>query len=163
MIIALFPNTQKRNSKNLGIGIKEFLTSQGVTVVADDSYAKSIEAQNINDIPPESIDFLITLGGDGTILRLIHKYPHLDAPIFAINLGGLGFMADTPISDVYPSLQDLINGDFKISERVMMEGHSSNNETCIAVNDIVIHRATNANLIDLAIHIDGVYLNTFSA
>ncbi len=163
MIIAIFANTSKKQSKNLAIGIQEFLASHGVTVVAEDEEASQIGAKPISEIQPETINFIISMGGDGTILRLVHKYAHLNAPILGINLGHLGFMADVPISDIYPSLQDLINGAYKVHERVAIQGETLHGERCYAVNDIVIHRAKNPSLVELAIHVDGLYLNTFEA
>lgn len=103
------------------------------------------------------------MGGDGTILRLAHKYRHLDAAILGVNVGHLGFLADVPISDIYPSLQDLISGAYRIEERVMIQGESLAGEQCFAVNDIVVHRAKNPSLVEIAIHVDGLYLNTFEA
>lgn len=162
-IVALFPNTSKRQSKNLALGIQEFLTSNKITVVAEDEDAKQINAQPLSSVDPKQIKFMISMGGDGTILRLVHKYEALDAPILGINLGHLGFMADVPISDIYPSLQDLINGAYTVHERVVIQGESLHGDRCFAVNDIVVHRARNPSLVELAIHLDGLYLNTFEA
>jgi len=162
-MIALFPNTSKKQSKNLAIGIHEFLSNHGVTVVAEDEEAKVINAKPISEVDPREIKFLISMGGDGTMLRLAHKYHHLDAAMLGVNLGHLGFMADIPIADIYPSLQDLINGSFKIHERVVIQGESLHGDRCFAVNDIVIHRGRNPSLVEIAIHIDGAYLNTFQA
>ncbi|MGE5196017.1 MAG: NAD(+)/NADH kinase [Anaerolineae bacterium] len=163
MIIALFPNTRKRHSRNLAIGIQEFLTNQGIIVVAEDEDAEQIGAKPLSSIDPFQIQFLISMGGDGTILRLFHKYEKINPPILGINLGHLGFMADVPISDIYPSLQDLINGAYRIEERVMIQGETVHGDRCFAVNDIVVHRGKNPSLVEIAIHVDGLYLNTFEA
>jgi NAD+ kinase len=117
----------------------------------------------LNSFKPQDIDFVVTLGGDGTILRYLHTHPELTAPVIGINLGGLGFMADIPLTDIYPCLQSILKGNYRIDERIMMEGTVFNGQKCFALNDIVIHRAQNPCLIDLAIHVDGNYLNTFSA
>lgn len=106
---------------------------------------------------------MISLGGDGTILRHIHRHPNILAPIIGINQGSLGFLADIPLDDIYPSLLDVLNGNYHIQDRLMMEGESSNAQKCMAVNDIVIHRAKNPSLIELALYVDGDYLNTFTA
>jgi NAD+ kinase len=97
MMIALFPNEKKKQSFELAIHIREFLEDQGITVVAEDEKASAIGAKPLSSIEPEQIQFLISMGGDGTILRLCHRYNHLDAAIVGINLGHLGFMADIPI------------------------------------------------------------------
>lgn len=163
MIIALFLNSSKRNAKNLAIGIREFLTQRGVTVVTQENESAIIGAPSLTDIDPATIDCALTLGGDGTILRMVHDNPKIQAPILGINLGSLGFMADIPIADIYPSLQQLLSGNFTVQERLMMKGESVTKEHCYAVNEIVFHRAKNASLIELAFHVDGRYLNTFSA
>jgi NAD+ kinase len=163
MIIALFPNLIKKASRSLALGVREFLLSRGVSVVVDDESAQAIEAPPLSSMDPKSIDFAISMGGDGTILRLIHKHPELEAPILGINLGHLGFMADVPLADIYPSLQDLLDGAFRIEKRIMMHGETISGEPCFAVNEMVVHRAKNPSLIGLAIHVDGVYLNTFEA
>lgn len=156
MIIALFPNEKKEHSFELASSIRQFLESQGVTVVAEEDKADKIGAKPISSVNPSKIKFLISMGGDGTILRLCNRYSHLDAPILGINLGHLGFMADIPLSDIYPSLTDLLKGNYSIDERLTIEANSLR-----AVNDIVIHRAQNYSLIELAIHVDGTYVNTF--
>lgn len=163
MIFALFPNLTKRQSKSIATGIREYLSQRGVTVAARDDEAEAIGAIPLSTINPQDVDFVVTLGGDGTILRFIHTHPELNAPVIGINLGGLGFMADIPLTDIYPCLQSILKGNYRIDERIMMEGTTFNGEKCFALNDIVIHRAQNPCLIELAIHVDGNYLNTFSA
>lgn len=163
MIIALFPNRAKSQYKNTFLEVKEFLTSRGVTVVCDEINAKEFNTIPLDDIDPKSIDYLISLGGDGSILRLIHRYPHIEAPIMGINLGSLGFLADTPPTDIFPSLTDLLDGRFVIQNRIMLESETLKGQHFLAVNDIVVHRGQNPSLVDLVIHLDGDYLNTFSA
>lgn len=163
MNIALFPNILKHQTKSIAVGIKEFLHKEGVHVVVEDEEAEQLECDKLSSINPKEIDYLISMGGDGTILRILHKHPELDAPILGINMGSLGFLADVPVPEIYPSLQELINGEGKIVERLMVEGETFHGKIFHAVNDMVVHRAKNPSLIDLAIHVDGDYLNTFSA
>jgi NAD+ kinase len=163
MIIAIYRNRSKPQSKHLAISIRDYLVQHKVKVVADDDDAKEIGVLPLSQFPAEDINFIITLGGDGTILRAIHFHPQLNAPIFGVNLGGLGFMADIPMTEVYPSLQELLRGNFTIQQRLMMEGFDTHGKRCSALNDLAFHRAMNPTLIELAIHIDGTYLNTFSA
>lgn len=158
MIIALFPNEKKKQSFEIATQICSFLKTKGVEVVAEDEKSAAIGAGKLSAIDPMKIEFLIAMGGDGTILRLCHQYSHLHAAIAGINLGHLGFMADIPIEDIYPSLTDLLDGKYKIDHRLIIEANGLQ-----AVNDIVIHRAHNYRLIELAIEVDGTYVNTFTA
>jgi len=163
MIIAIFPHSHKRESKNLAIGIQEYLTARGATVVAPDDVAVSLGVPPISSIPHDQIEFFISMGGDGTILGLVHKFAHIDPAIIGINLGHLGFMADIPVSEIYPSLHDIILGHFTITQRITINGLFPSGEEQFAVNDFVVHRGKNANLVEIAIHVGGNYLNTFVA
>lgn len=162
MIIAIFHH-HKKNSVAIASDIRNFLEQHGVVVVAEDDEAHAIGAKPLSSVLPESVDVVISLGGDGTILRLIHKHPQIQAPIMAINLGGLGFMADIPADEVLPSLNNLLTGNYQVQPRIVIEGKIHSKISNFAVNEIVIHRASNPCLIDLAIYVDDRYLNTFSA
>ena len=161
-VIALIPNEQKRHSFKLSKEICHYLKERGVHVVSEPEKAKEIGVDPIDSVPPNQIQFLVTMGGDGTILRHCEKYRHLKAPILGINLGYLGFMADVPIEEIYSSLNDLLEGNYTIEERLVLEGVVGKTRIR-SVNDLVIHRATNYSLIELQIHFNGVYVNTFLA
>lgn len=163
LIIALFLNELKSHSMDIGKEICQFLNQKGVQVVADDAHAHVIGAALLSETDYKKINFRICLGGDGTILRLVHRHPLITAPLLGINLGSLGFLADIPLSDIYPSLQMLLDGQYTVQSRMMMEGKTTAGNECFAINEVVVHRAQNPCLIDLAIYVDGVYLNTFAA
>ncbi|MBP9841973.1 MAG: NAD(+)/NADH kinase [Simkaniaceae bacterium] len=148
MIIAILPNP----SNHLAPEIQDYLTQRGI---------KTVMGQEIDTAP--HIDVIITMGGDGTILHAAHTYAHLNAAIFGINLGHLGFMADVPLTDIYPSLDDLIAGAYTIENRLIIEGKAPRSKSCFALNDFVLHRGINPSLIELSIHLDESYVNTFQA
>ncbi|MBJ7449597.1 MAG: NAD(+)/NADH kinase [Parachlamydiales bacterium] len=161
--IAIFPNLLKKNAMSVAKDITKYLKQKAVRVVAPQDVAASVDADSLEDIDGNSVNYLISIGGDGTILRLVHSYPHLKAPILGINMGSLGFLADVPNTDVNQSLDDLLSKKYKVLKRMIIEGQTQSGQTFFAVNDIVLHRAKNPSLIDLRIEVDGRYLNTFSA
>jgi NAD+ kinase len=163
MIILLHRNTSKEYSTQLAIGIVEYLKEHGATPIAEDNDAKIIGATPLKNIDPAKIDFIVTLGGDGTILRALHSHPNIDAPIMGANLGNLGFMTEASAQDVFPALEHLLKGEYTIESRLAMDGETIDHKKCYAVNEIVFHRALNPTLIELAIHVDDTYLNTFLA
>ncbi|MBM3198138.1 MAG: NAD(+)/NADH kinase [Chlamydiae bacterium] len=162
MIVALFINKSKPYAKSLAVGVAEFLQHQHVTVVTEDAMADSLHLPPLSTCP--EISCIISLGGDGTILHLMHEHPQLmDTPVLGINLGHLGFMADVPVSDLYPSLQALILGNYTVEERLVIEGETPQKERCFAFNEMVVHRGANPRLIEIAIHVEDTYVNTFEA
>jgi NAD+ kinase len=163
MKIALFPNERKPFSVEIAKDVGQFLKKKGIQIIAEDPFISVLQAQPLSMTPFDTIDFRISLGGDGTMLRLIHRHPDLHAPLLGINLGSLGFLADIPLDDILPSLEGLLGNEYTVQKRMMIDARTSTNETCFAANEIVLHRANNPSLIDLAIYTDGSYVNTFSA
>lgn len=163
MIVAIFHNANKKQATDIARSICEFLHKHSITVVAEDDEAASINAKRLSEVDEASIDFCISLGGDGTILRLIHRHPLIQTPILAINLGSLGFMADIPVNEIFSSLKNVLEGNYTVDSRLVIEGTTTANQSNFAVNEIVIYRSGNPRIIDLNIFVDGRYLNTFSA
>lgn len=163
MKIALCVNLAKKQAKEVAHHVCTFLVEKKVEVVADTSIAIQVGVKALTPQEIPSIDFMIALGGDGTILHILHTYPMLQAPIVGINLGHLGFMTDIPMDDIYPSLQDLLEGRYHLEKRLTLEALSSNGKKAFAANEIVLHRAQNPSLIEIAIHAEKTYVNTFAA
>ncbi len=163
MIIALFPNDDFKESFELAKEIRDFLEKKNVTVVAEEGICEIIQAKSLASIPLSDIDFLVSMGGDGTILRLYNRFMDLRAAIVGINLGHLGFMADIKLEDVFTAFDALLHGNYTIEKRLVLKGESSNGRNFRAVNDIVFHRAANQSLIELAIFVNGIYMNTYIA
>lgn len=163
MIIALFPNHTHATSFKICEEIIDFFKKHKIEVVAEEKEAKTLGIPSITSKNPKDIRFLISMGGDGTILQLAHKYLDYEVPILGINLGHLGFMADIPISDLKQSLEDVLSSSYTIENRIILEGTSPQNKTSFAINDFVLHRARNPSLIELSIYVDNLLLNTFEA
>ncbi|MDE3055493.1 MAG: NAD(+)/NADH kinase [Verrucomicrobiota bacterium] len=162
--IALFPNEKKKDSFDLARKITTFFHEKGKKIVAEEGKAEEIGALPLSAVPPKEIDLLIAMGGDGTLLRIAHYFSWIDAPILGINLGHLGFMADIPTADVFPTLEELLAGAYRVENRSMLQTTSEGiSSPLYAVNDIVLHRAKNYSLVELVVHLNGTYVNTFLA
>lgn len=159
---ALFPNPNKNGSLKLAKDIIELLSSEGHTCLTVDAFAEELE---ISSFESQSInpDFIITFGGDGTILRVLQHYPYLNSPVIGINLGSLGFMANITTEQAIDRVKDVLKGNYIIHKRMVMDGSIASKSECHAVNEIVVHRGSNPHLVELAVTVDGEYLNTFSA
>lgn len=163
MNFAVFYNPNKNETHSIIHDIAAFLLDHKMNVFLEDNHLKIKDVKLISEIDPKSIDFSICLGGDGSILRAIHRHIEIEAPILGINMGSLGFLADTPLNELFYTLEQFFKNHYTIQNRMMMEGITLKNESSFAVNEIVVHRAQNPSLVDLAIYVDDKYLNTFSA
>lgn len=149
MIISLFVNKIKPTAHTVAEQVRSLLIRGGATVV-------DFETE------PQKVDLYCTIGGDGTILQLIHQAKNLEAPILGINLGGLGFLAPVALDALESSLQGILEGSYTLKRRIMLQAKSPEGSLFTAANDVVLHRVRNPHLVDIAVHIGGRYINTFA-
>jgi len=112
----------------------------------------------------QEVDLLVSLGGDGTLLSLVRKSYGYDKPVLGINAGNLGFLADTPIDDVDYLIDRLVDGNYRIDNRMMIEGYIKGEhdiEDFYAFNDVVITRPTISHMLKLDASINGNWFNTY--
>ncbi|GAA4937841.1 NAD kinase [Algibacter agarivorans] len=113
-----------------------------------------------------SFDLLVSIGGDGTILRAITFVKDLDIPIIGINTGRLGFLATIQINQIEKAIQDIIDGNYEISERSLLSVETSpKNEDIIslnfALNEIAVSRKNTTSMITVETYLDGEYLTSY--
>ncbi|MBC8263400.1 MAG: NAD(+)/NADH kinase [Anaerolineales bacterium] len=113
-------------------------------------------------------DLLITLGGDGTILRAARVAAEHSVPILGLNLGRVGFLAEMERGDWPEKLSLVLEGKYWLEERMMLQAEwwREGNVTSWAgevLNEFVVGRGTLARIVRLATYIDGEYLTTYAA
>ena len=163
MKIVIFSNFSKPKAHQITEQIIQFFLKNQAEVFVEDEYSEKFNVKSLKDATLSEIDYCISTGGDGTILTFLHKYPKLTAPLLGINLGHLGFMADIPIKEIDSSLNALVNKEYVVEKRLVLEHSHKEKEAVFAINDIVLHRASNPSLIELKVEVDGKYFNTFRA
>ena len=112
---------------------------------------------------PGDIDFLISIGGDGTFLEAITYIRDTGIPIIGINSGRLGFLANIAGSDVDKSIDDLLSKNFTIDERCILQLKSSQPlfpDFPFALNECTIQK-NGPSLISIHVYSDGVFLNSY--
>ena len=146
-----------------------WLKDRGVEVFVEKDLGDQIDHPNSVDRAdiPKLVDVILVFGGDGTFLgvaRLACKY---GTPILGINLGGLGFLTEVTVEELYPMMERIIEGNYEVEERQMLRTslHRGENiiETHEVLNDIVINKGAVARIIDLAIHIEDSHVTTYRA
>ena len=113
------------------------------------------------------LDLLVTLGGDGTILRAARMASRHRVPIVGVNLGRLGFLAEMEVEEWPEKLERVLAGDYWLEERMMLHVDFWRDGECggtyEALNDVVVSRGSLARVVRLATYIDGGFLTTYAA
>lgn len=107
-------------------------------------------------------DVLLVLGGDGTMLNAARLAGERSIPILGVNMGGLGFLTEVRLENLYPSLERVFANDFVLDERLMLKTHVHRHGETVAqgvvLNDVVISKGTLARMIELKISILGRFV-----
>ena len=110
---------------------------------------------------------IIVLGGDGTLLSVARLVGDHEVPILGVNLGGLGFLTEITLEELYRVLERVMQGDFATDERVVLNAavirRGERMAEFIVLNDAVINKGALARIIDLETTINGEYLTTFKS
>ena len=147
--------------KSTYLKIKELFENEKINVLLEENSAKMI---NDNGHSFEElclkVDFLISVGGDGTLLSVVRKSFNFEKPVLGINLGTLGFLTDICMEELPKFIDDLKKNIYKIDNRMLIEG-SVNLNKFVAFNDIVISRKSISSMIKIKAKIDGKAFNTY--
>lgn len=114
-----------------------------------------------------SVDLLIVLGGDGTLLSVARSLGTREVPILGINLGGLGFLTAVTVDEAIPTLERVVRGEMRIDRRMMLEVRwwrgAQVSAQRLALNDAVINKGALSRMIDLRTTVDGQELCVYKA
>ena len=146
--------------------IARFLSKRGIRVLLAERSAEMIGLKGIAfDRMCEEADFLISLGGDGTLLSLVRRSYGTGKPVLGINAGNLGFLADIRLKDAEAFLTRMLEGDYRIDDRMMIEGYvqrsDGSQESFFALNDVVITSPKPSKMVQVNASIDSVRFNSY--
>ncbi|AWD32617.1 NAD kinase [Candidatus Kinetoplastibacterium sorsogonicusi] len=149
------------------IGLAEKLIKTGRKVIIEAETAKNTNLNNyeiasLKEIG-ENVSLAIVMGGDGTVLGTARSLAPYNVPLLGINHGKLGFITDIPIEDAYIAIMNIINGNFFIEERKLLQGSVLRTGkklfSSTALNDIVINRSNNGGMIEIKIDLNGEFMH----
>lgn len=167
--IGIVANIRKEKAREYTLSLYDWLRQRGCDVLLEKGIAEEIGAgqEAESRAITGDVDLIIVLGGDGTILRTARFLSGLAIPIVGINLGGLGYLAEVNLNEMFSALEIILKGDFERDRRMMLDaivGESAEEETVHTVlNDVVLNRAHLSRIVELETYVDGHYLTTYKA
>lgn len=169
-IFYVITNYQKDPEFRAANGIRRYLEEKGKKCYVQRSgesrpsgQYKYTDAERI----PQDVECVLVLGGDGTLLQAARDLVDCSLPLFGINMGTLGYLAEIEYTNVQPALDRLIAGDYLVEPRMMIHGTAYHQGRGLlsdtALNDIVIKRNGKLRVLDFSIYVDGVFLTSYAA
>lgn len=162
--IAILTKPKFPEVKNTLQAVVDWLRARNIDVLLDTTSATLLNEQG--GVQKTQLagkaDVLLVLGGDGTMLNAARLAGERSIPILGVNMGGLGFLTEVRLDNLYPSLDRVFVDDFVLDERLMLKTHVHRHGETVArgvvLNDVVISKGTLARMIELKIDIQGQFV-----
>lgn len=175
--ILIVAHAQRADTVDAAARIAAVILDQGAVPVFDESDLASLNGASAGftgvrvlgrDVPVPSIDVAIVLGGDGTILRAAELVRGGTAPILGINMGHVGFLAETERDDMDEAVHRVLAGDYAVEERLAIAVKVRDRMGDVvyetwALNEASIEKEARERMIEIVIEIDGRPLSSFGA
>jgi len=162
--IGLFSKPNAGKAAELVPRLVAWLTTHGVRLRLDHTtaaYAGRSDGLPSGEVA-EGCDLIVVLGGDGTLLAAARAVGGRDVPLFAVNLGGLGFLTTIAPEKIYEDLESALRGELRIGRRRMLHCELERGGKTVlayeALNDAVINKSQIARMVDLETHVDAHFV-----
>ena len=150
-------NLEKENIAGCVAAIVKEMQNCGIEACTDLSARDAFPELQVQfmakDTALSTADLILSVGGDGTILHTAQDAVAYDLPVLGINAGRVGFLTALEQEEI-SSLNRLVKGDYLIENRMMIEAKAGD-QTCLAINDIVLTRGDNARIVDIEVCCEG--------
>jgi NAD+ kinase len=172
--VAVITKPQKPELEGILRDLLEWLKSRGMGCVLDpqtaDYLGKAAEQHRVverAELAEAAPDLVISLGGDGTLLSAARAFSRVGTPIVAVNLGSLGFLTETPVSEMFETIEAWIEGKAYHDERPLMRCELMREGAMFrswdALNDVVAAKGAIARMGEFSIELDGQFAARFRA
>lgn len=167
--VGVFAKRNHPEAVEIAREVTSWLQERGIEVFHDKALAEDLGT--VQGYPggsiPAMVNLIVVLGGDGTLISVARKVGDLRTPILGVNLGSLGFLTEITLQEIFPVLEQVVQGDFTVSSRMMLDAvvrrEGSEVGRYRVLNDVVINKGALARIIDMEASVDDVYLTTFKA
>ncbi|MFD2034099.1 NAD kinase [Belliella marina] len=151
------------------------LKSHDIRIYFTEGFSKSLKKNNVKlegyePLNPKSLieqmDFILSVGGDGTLLDSVCLVGEFEIPIVGINSGRLGFLATVAKEDIDNAIEQLIAGNFSVEKRALVSVNTEKqifNGLNFGLNEFTMHKRDTSSMITIHTYIDGQYLNSYWA
>ncbi|NHN26305.1 NAD kinase [Flavobacterium jejuense] len=176
MKIAIFGQYYQSDTEEIVEKVFKILFNNNVIVIVEKKFHKSIKTvlkRNCNTYSSHEeldndVDVLISIGGDGTILRAVTYVRDKNIPIVGINAGRLGFLATVQIKNIEPLLSKILSKDYTISKRSLLSlSCTPKNPDLVdlnfALNEVTVSRKDTTSMITIETYLNGEYLTSYWA
>jgi NAD+ kinase len=158
--VGLVPHPDRDTAARLVAQATERLGAHGIEV-------RCPQTEGGTDLDTTDLDLVISLGGDGTMLRSVDAAYEAGVPVLGVNVGQMGYLTEVEPADFGSALDRLLAGDYEVAERMVLEmtveSASSAHGRWYALNEAVVEKVHTGRLARLEVDINGTFFTTYAA
>lgn len=159
-IFYIITNYTKDDDNEITMRIKECIESHGkVCILCEKDDYENIKTETI----PDHIDCALVVGGDGTFIQASRHLFGREVPMLGINMGTLGYLTEVEVQNVEAAIEQLVDGNYTIENRMMLYGSVPGKTKDVALNDIVLTRSGSLRIVHFNLYVNGEFLNSYKA
>lgn len=168
-MIGLVAHIQKEEAPALVSGFIAKLEERGVSYLLEKNTASIVGKNSVlSEIDlAEKCELIVAMGGDGTILRVVHRIGGKLCPIFGINIGSLGFLTSVASRDFESAVESICAKSYVLTPRSLLRTEvkleDGSTQEFLGLNDVVISRGERSQLVMMEVFLDDVPLTTYNA
>lgn len=171
---AIFGNEYQARKSTSIEKILDYLAQKGAEIYVENAYYEFLTRSQHIDVKAAGVfedynfdvDYVISMGGDGTFLKAASRVGAKGTPIIGVNMGRLGFLADVLPGEVEAALDSLYAGECQIEEHVVIQVEAEGGVLAgnpFALNDIAVLKRDDASMISIRTQVDGEFLVNYQA
>jgi len=126
----------------------------------------SVEVASEEELP-RRVDLILVLGGDGTMIATGRMLGESQVPVLGVNYGGLGYLAEFPIEELFPALDAILAGQYTVQQRLMLSVELWRGEELVThnrvLNDVVVNKSALARIVEIEAYLNEQFVNLFRA
>jgi len=150
--VGIISRLDRKQALQLALGIVKVLQTKKLHVKLEASLAKNLEKPDLaTPLEKMKTDLIVTIGGDGTILRTCLKLPKPEPPILAINMGARGFLAEVPPKDAIKAINQTLKGNYKLERTAKLASYLGKKRLPDALNEVSITSLAPAKLLTMCV------------
>lgn len=169
--VLVWPNPEKDQVRGLIGQMAKWFELHQVTMSIPQDLADLVGFSEFglawDHVKNEPIDWIVVLGGDGTLLRAAKELAELERPLLGVNLGHLGFLTEVEVPDLFVALSSMLSHEYLVDERRLLSAkvfRDGKELACFdAMNDVVVAKGPFARLINLETFVNNAYVTTYPA
>ncbi len=174
MIFGIRGNTTKKELVHIVERLTKGLDSAGIDYLVESTLSKQLQKElkyrikSSNTVSEKEMvkncDFIISIGGDGTFLATAKLVGSRNIPIIGVNLGKLGFLAETSTCDILSFVKKVVKGDYKIDERTVLQATPlGSGRSIYGMNEMVINQSEIVKTIEIGVYFNNQLVNRYHA